>query len=161
MSTTVAIPRPPRRALPPLMTLTDAAADRLRALYAKGKQGKQAKGVQVTSARLLGVWVPAKSPPAGTSVNIEFTRDGKLKYYGKTKVQGKDTDFKTEATYKIVEEIIKVKDGKETLEYYEAQLVTDTKIEYEAEVGADGKFMKETKKEAPKTTPAKAVEKKN
>lgn len=31
---------PPRRGLPPLMQLTDAAADRLRALYAKGEQGK-------------------------------------------------------------------------------------------------------------------------
>jgi iron-sulfur cluster assembly protein len=28
-----------RRALPPLLQLTDAAADRLRALYAKGKAG--------------------------------------------------------------------------------------------------------------------------
>jgi iron-sulfur cluster assembly protein len=28
------------RALPPLMTLTDAAAERLRSLYARGKQGK-------------------------------------------------------------------------------------------------------------------------
>lgn len=35
MSTTVEAPRP-RRALPPVMSLTDAAADRLRALYAKG-----------------------------------------------------------------------------------------------------------------------------
>jgi iron-sulfur cluster assembly protein len=30
----------PRRALPPLMSLTDAAADRLRALYATGQEGK-------------------------------------------------------------------------------------------------------------------------
>ena len=29
-----------RRPLPPLMSLTDAAADRLRALYAKGGEGK-------------------------------------------------------------------------------------------------------------------------
>ncbi len=29
----------PRRALPPLMTLSDAAADRLASLYAKGQQG--------------------------------------------------------------------------------------------------------------------------
>lgn len=29
-----------RRALPPLMSLTDAAADRLRALYATGQEGK-------------------------------------------------------------------------------------------------------------------------
>ncbi|HEY2616451.1 MAG TPA: iron-sulfur cluster assembly accessory protein, partial [Acetobacteraceae bacterium] len=28
------------RALPPLMTLTDGAADRLRSLYAKGEQGR-------------------------------------------------------------------------------------------------------------------------
>lgn len=39
MSTTVSAPRP-RRALPPLMTLSDAAADRLRRLYEKGENGK-------------------------------------------------------------------------------------------------------------------------
>ncbi len=39
MSTTIDAPRA-RRALPPLMTLTDGAADRLRALYAKGEHGK-------------------------------------------------------------------------------------------------------------------------
>ncbi len=41
MSTTTSSPAAkPRRALPPLMTLTDAAADRLRRLYATGQQGK-------------------------------------------------------------------------------------------------------------------------
>ena len=39
MSTTTTIPRK-GRALPPLMTLTDAAAERLRCLYAKGEKGK-------------------------------------------------------------------------------------------------------------------------
>jgi iron-sulfur cluster assembly protein len=39
MSTTTTAPRK-TRALPPLMTLTDAAAARLRALYEKGQQGK-------------------------------------------------------------------------------------------------------------------------
>jgi iron-sulfur cluster assembly protein len=38
MSTTIA-PRKTRE-LPPLMTLTDAAAERLRGLYAQGEQGK-------------------------------------------------------------------------------------------------------------------------
>ena len=38
MSTTTAVPRK-TRALPPLMTLTDGAADRLRSLYAKGERG--------------------------------------------------------------------------------------------------------------------------
>ena len=40
MSTTTAPPARKVRALPPLMTLTDAAAERLRLLYAKGEQGK-------------------------------------------------------------------------------------------------------------------------
>ena len=36
----IAAPVPkPRRALPPLMALSDASAERLRALYAKGQQG--------------------------------------------------------------------------------------------------------------------------
>jgi iron-sulfur cluster assembly protein len=39
MSTTTDAPRP-KRALPPLMQLSDAAAERLRALYAAGEQGK-------------------------------------------------------------------------------------------------------------------------
>jgi iron-sulfur cluster assembly protein len=39
MSTTITTPRK-TRALPPLMTLSDAAAERLRRLYASGQQGK-------------------------------------------------------------------------------------------------------------------------
>ena len=39
MSTTTTTPRP-RRALPPLMTLTEAAAERLAQLYGKGEAGK-------------------------------------------------------------------------------------------------------------------------
>ena len=42
MSTTTDTPaaRRPKRALPPLMQLTDAAAERLRSLYAAGEEGK-------------------------------------------------------------------------------------------------------------------------
>lgn len=39
MSTTTEAPRT-KRALPPLMSLTEGAAERLRALYAKGEHGK-------------------------------------------------------------------------------------------------------------------------
>jgi iron-sulfur cluster assembly protein len=39
MSTTITTPRKPR-ALPPLMTLSDAAAERLRRLYSSGEHGK-------------------------------------------------------------------------------------------------------------------------
>ena len=40
MSTTTNAPSPARRALPPLMSVSDAAADRLRSLYANGQDGK-------------------------------------------------------------------------------------------------------------------------
>ena len=39
MSTTTMTPARPRRELPPLMSLTDAAAERLKALYATGQAG--------------------------------------------------------------------------------------------------------------------------
>lgn len=39
MSTSIDAPRKPR-ALPPLMSLTEGAAERLRSLYAKGEHGK-------------------------------------------------------------------------------------------------------------------------
>ena len=40
MSTSTTTPAPARRALPPLMQVSDAAAERLRALYAKGEGNK-------------------------------------------------------------------------------------------------------------------------
>ncbi len=40
MSTTTTPPKPLRRALPPLMSVSDAAAERLRGLYANGQEGK-------------------------------------------------------------------------------------------------------------------------
>jgi iron-sulfur cluster assembly protein len=56
----------PRRPLPPLMSLTDTAADRLRALYAKGEQGKQLRiGVRTRGCSGLSydlTWVDAPGP---------------------------------------------------------------------------------------------------
>jgi len=45
------------------------------------------------------------------------------------------------ATFKIVEEIIKVKDGKDQPTYYEVLLVTAEKQTLEVEVAADGKVL--------------------
>ena len=62
MSATQAAARP-RRALPPLMSLTDAAADRLRGLYAKGQAGMLLRiGVGTKGCSGLSYdmsWVPA------------------------------------------------------------------------------------------------------
>ncbi len=65
MSATQAAARP-RRALPPLMSLTDAAAERLRSLYAKGQAGMLLRiGVGTKGCSGLSYdmsWVPAAGP---------------------------------------------------------------------------------------------------
>jgi iron-sulfur cluster assembly protein len=64
MSTTTT--RRPTRALPPLMTLTDAAAERLRRLYEKGEQGKLLRiGVNTKGCSGLSYamsWADAPAP---------------------------------------------------------------------------------------------------
>jgi iron-sulfur cluster assembly protein len=65
MSTTIET-RKPRRPLPQLMTLTDAAADRLRRLYASGREGMLLR-IGVKSKGCSGMsydmsWVEAASP---------------------------------------------------------------------------------------------------
>ncbi len=66
MSTTIAPPAKPRRALPPLMAVTDGAADRLRSLYAHGQQGKLLRiGVGTKGCSGLSYqmsWVEAPGP---------------------------------------------------------------------------------------------------
>jgi iron-sulfur cluster assembly protein len=56
----------PRRTLPPLMSLTDAAADRLRTLYAQGREGKLLR-VALSTKGCSGLsydmsWVDAPGP---------------------------------------------------------------------------------------------------
>jgi len=65
-----------KRALPPLMTLTDAAADRLRHLYATGQQGKLLR-VALSTKGCSGLsydmsWADAPGP------NDEVVRDKDL-----------------------------------------------------------------------------------
>lgn len=66
MSTTQTNARPPRRPLPQLMSLTDGAADRLRALYAKGREGMLLRiGVKTKGCSGLSYdmsWVDAPGP---------------------------------------------------------------------------------------------------
>jgi iron-sulfur cluster assembly protein len=66
MTETVATSRPARRALPPLMAVTDGAADRLRKLYATGQEGKLLRiGVGTKGCSGLSYqmsWVEAPGP---------------------------------------------------------------------------------------------------
>lgn len=66
MSTTTTSPRK-TRALPPLMTLTDAAAERLQSLYAKGEQGKLLRiGVNTKGCSGLSYDMSWTNEPAAT-----------------------------------------------------------------------------------------------
>ena len=65
MSTTTTAARP-RRPLPPLMALTEAAADRLRSLYAGGQAGMKLR-ISVNTKGCSGLaydmsWVPEAGP---------------------------------------------------------------------------------------------------
>jgi iron-sulfur cluster assembly protein len=65
MSTTITQPKA-RRALPPLMQLSDAAAERLRSLYAKGQEGMKLR-IAVSTKGCSGMsydmsWVDAPGP---------------------------------------------------------------------------------------------------
>ena len=64
MSASTAVPT--RRPLPPLMSLTEAAADRLRALYAKGGEGMRLR-ISVSTKGCSGMsyvmdFIPAPGP---------------------------------------------------------------------------------------------------
>ena len=66
MNTTIETPPRARRALPPLMTVSEAAAARLRALYAKGQEGKTLR-IAVSTKGCSGLsydlgWVDAAGP---------------------------------------------------------------------------------------------------
>jgi iron-sulfur cluster assembly protein len=66
MSTTTAPPTRPKRALPPLMALSDAAAERLRTLYAGGEHGRLLR-ISVSTKGCSGMsydmsWADAPTP---------------------------------------------------------------------------------------------------
>src|SRR6478609_10626287 len=64
------------RALPPLMTLTDAAAERLRGLYSKGEQGKLLRiGVKTKGCSGMSYDMSWTDAPAPTD---EVVRDKDL-----------------------------------------------------------------------------------
>ena len=77
MDTNVAAPRPARRALPPLMAVTETAAERLRALYATGQEGKLLRiGVGTKGCSGLSYqmsWVDAPGPGDETVVDKGVT----------------------------------------------------------------------------------------
>jgi iron-sulfur cluster assembly protein len=88
MSTTTDTPAPrPKRALPPLMQLTDAAADRLRALYVAGEEGKllrigvKTKGCSGMAYDLSWAEVPAPTDERVTDKGVTVLVDRKASLF--------------------------------------------------------------------------------
>ncbi|WP_428538184.1 HesB/IscA family protein [Rhodopila sp.] len=86
MSTTTTVPRK-TRSLPPLMTLTDAAAERLRQLYAKGEQGMllrigvKTKGCSGMSYDMSWTVEPASSDEVVTDRGLTVLVDRKASLF--------------------------------------------------------------------------------
>jgi hypothetical protein len=83
-------------------------------------------------------------------MDVTLTADGKIveiekeisaKALPKAVAQGLEAKY-PKATHKKVEEVIKVKDGEEKLEYYEVLLTTDQNKTVEVEIAPDGKILK-------------------
>jgi len=87
---------------------------------------------------------------AGKKIDVTLTADGKIVTMEK-QIAEKDLPKKVadavkakyaNAKYEIVEEVIKVKDGKETLEYYEVLITTADKKKFELEISPGGEIKK-------------------
>src|SRR3712207_5703671 len=91
--------RKPRRDLPPLMRLTDDAAERLRALYAKGEQGRllrigvKTKGCSGLSYDLSWTDAPAPTDERVTDKDVTVLVDRKASLF----LIGTTMDFEVKA----------------------------------------------------------------
>ncbi|MCB4821021.1 HesB/IscA family protein [Roseicella aerolata] len=87
MSTTTQPTARPKRALPPLMQLTDAAAERLRRLYASGEEGRllrigvKTKGCSGLSYDLSWVDGPQKGDEQVTDKGVTVLVDSKASLF--------------------------------------------------------------------------------
>jgi hypothetical protein len=90
----------------------------------------------------------------GQSIEVTLTTDGTIIEIEK-QIESKDLPKTVadalaqkypKATFKMIEEVIKVKDGKETSAYFEVLLVTAEKKKLEVSVTAEGKLTKEEDK---------------
>jgi uncharacterized membrane protein YkoI len=93
----------------------------------------------------------------GQNIDVTLTPEGKIVLLEK-EIAAKDLpkavkmalDAKyPKAKFKLIEEVVKVKDGSEKLEYYEAHLVTAQAEPVEVEVAPDGKILKVEKGKKP------------
>jgi hypothetical protein len=121
----------------------DAAKKRFPKAEVKGasKEGEGDKMVYEVTLKQDGKNIDVTLTPGGKITLIE--KELAFKDLPKP-VAGTLTKKYPNARYAIIEEVIKVEGGKETIEYYEAHLTTADKKTMEAEVFPDGKLKGET-----------------
>jgi len=108
-----------------------------------GKELEEGKPVYEVTIKHQGQHIDVTLTPEGAILSIEKEITAKeLPRAVRKALRGKYP----KATYKIVEEIIKVQKKEEKLAYYELLLVTAEKATLEVQVTAEGKIVNEEKK---------------
>ena len=125
--------------------VAEAVAKRFPKAEAKGasKDGAGDKTVYKVTLKEGGKNIDVSLTAAGAITQIE--QEVAFKDLPKAVAETFEKKY-PKAKYTMIEAVITVKDGKETLEYYEAVLETADKKTFEAEVLPDGKFKGATEK---------------
>ncbi|MBN9122009.1 MAG: PepSY-like domain-containing protein [Planctomycetes bacterium] len=112
------------------------------------KETEKGKTVYEVELKEAGKTIDVTLTPEGVITTIEQQIDAKD--LPEPVAEALDKKY-PKATYKIVEAVYAVKDGKEALDFYEVDLVTADKKEFEVKIAADGTVKEvEEKKEAKK-----------
>jgi biopolymer transport protein ExbD len=119
----------------------DAATKRFPKAEVVGasKETADSKTVYEIELKLENETIDVTVTPEGTLTLIEKQIDAKN--LPKAVADTLGTKY-PKATYKIIEEVIKVADGKESLDFYEVLIVTADKKMVEVQIAADGKIKK-------------------
>jgi hypothetical protein len=108
-----------------------------------GKEIEAGKTVYEVSIKDKGHRIDVSLTPEGTILELE--REIEAKDLPRAVAQALQTKY-AQATYITIEEVIKVQDGKEKLEYYEVTLVTAGNKKMEVTVTPKGQLRKEEDK---------------
>ncbi len=111
------------------------------------KETEDGKTVYEVEMKEDGKKIDVTLTPEGIITLIEKQID--VKDLPKAVAEAIDAKY-PKATFKIIEEVTAVKDGKEVVDFYEAVLVTADKKEIEVQVATDGKIKKVEEKKAEK-----------
>ncbi|MFL5330884.1 MAG: PepSY-like domain-containing protein [Gemmataceae bacterium] len=133
----------------PLDKLPKAVAETVKKRFPKAEQIEASKETEngkteyEVTIKDSGKKIDVTVAPDGTLLGIE--KEIAVKDLPKSVTAGIESKY-SKATLKSAEEVMKVKDGKEKLEYYEVIIETADKKTLEIEIQADGKIKKTQEK---------------